>query len=186
MAIGGSTREAGREPARRDRRRYTQVKDVMGHVAIAVMANATFSDIVAALRRFKVGAVAVVDGERRVLGVVSEDDLLLREVEAARQDSAVCDGDGRAYDRRKVTGTIALELMTSPAITVTRETSVREAAALMHHHRIKQLPVINPENGRIVGTVHQSDLLKVLEGHDRVSKWAETGAGERPATGEAR
>jgi len=155
--------EATRDPARRPRRRYTQVKDVMGHVAIAVVADASFADIVAALRRFKVGAVAVVDGERRVLGVVSEDDLLLREVEAGRQDGAPYLGPRRRRDEhRKATGTTAYELMTSPAITVTRETSVREAATLMHDHRIKQLPVVNPENGRIVGTVHQSDLLKVL------------------------
>ena len=177
---------AGRESARRDGRRHVLVRDVMGHVAIAVMANATFGDIVAALRRFKVGAVAVVDGERRVLGVVSEHDLLLRAAETARQGGAANDGDGRPYDRSRVAGATALELMTSPAITVTRETPVAEAAALMHRHRIKQLPVINPETGRIVGTVHQSDLLKVLEGHDAGRKWARPRAGERSATGEAR
>jgi CBS-domain-containing membrane protein len=159
--------EATREPARRPRRRYAQVKDVMGHVAIAVMADASFADIVAALRRFKVGAVAVVDGERRVLGVVSADDLLMREVEAGRQDGSPYLSPKRRREHRKATGTTAYELMTSPAITVTRETSVREAATLMHDHRIKQLPVVNPENGRIVGTVHQSDLLKVLADDDR-------------------
>ncbi|MEV5408763.1 CBS domain-containing protein [Thermopolyspora sp. NPDC052614] len=140
-----------------------QVKDVMGHVAIAVVADASFADIVAALRRFKVGAVAVVDGERRVLGVVSEDDLLLREIDGVRQDGVAPDGDRREEERRKMIGATAGEIMTSPAIVVTRETPVREAARLMHEHRIKQLPVINPDNGRIVGTVHQSDLLKVLD-----------------------
>lgn len=132
-----SIQEPAADPVRRTRRRCTQVKDVMGHVAIAVPADASCADIVAALRRFKVGAVAVVDEDRRVLGVVSEDDL-------------------------PATGRTAWELMTSPAIVVTRETPVREAAALMRDHRIRQLPVINPESGRIVGTLHRSDLLKAL------------------------
>ncbi len=151
-----------------------QVKDVMGHVAIAVVADASFADIVAALRRFKVGAVAVVDGERRVLGVVSEDDLLLREIDAVRQDDDAPPGGRREEERRKAIGTTAGEIMTSPAIVVTRETPVREAARLMHDNRVKQLPVINPENRRIVGTVHQSDLLKVLD----VRRDEETPAGE--------
>lgn len=151
------TRGAGRNGSGR-----AQVKDVMGHVAIAVMADASFADIVAALRRFKVGAVAVVDGERRVLGVVSEDDLLLREIDVGRLDGSPFASARRRDEHRKAIGTTAGEIMTRPAIVVTRETPVREAARLMHEHRIKQLPVINPENGRIVGTVHQSDLLKVL------------------------
>jgi CBS domain-containing protein len=73
----------------------------MGHVAIAVVADASFADIVAALRRFKVGAVAVVDGERRVLGVVSEDDLLLREIDAVRQDDDAPAGGRRDGEHRK-------------------------------------------------------------------------------------
>ncbi|WP_066370262.1 CBS domain-containing protein [Herbidospora mongoliensis] len=52
--------------------------------------------------------------------------------------------------------------MTSPAIVVTPGTSVKSAARLMHEHRIKQLPVIDPVTGRVCGTVHQFDLLRVF------------------------
>ncbi|MFD0891643.1 CBS domain-containing protein [Streptosporangium algeriense] len=52
--------------------------------------------------------------------------------------------------------------MSRPALTVTRQTPVREAARLMHANRIKQLPVIDAASGKIAGTVHQADLLKVF------------------------
>src|SRR5690606_41798920 len=105
---------AGRESARRDGRRHVLVRDVMGHVAIAVMANATFGDIVAALRRFKVGAVAVVAGERRVPGVGAQHDLLLRAAVAAPPGVAAHDGGGPTYDPSRVAAAPALGLMSSP------------------------------------------------------------------------
>ncbi|MFF0575425.1 CBS domain-containing protein [Streptosporangium saharense] len=124
-----------------------RVKDVMGLVAIAVRPEATFAELVATMRRFKVGAVAVIDAEGRPVGVVSEADLLLKEIGA---------------QGGKPGGTTAGQLMSRPAVTVTRQTSVREAARLMHANRIKQLPVIDVASGKIAGTVHQADLLKVF------------------------
>jgi CBS domain-containing protein len=141
----------------------TTVEQVMGRVAIAVRRDARFTDIVATMRRFAVGAVAVIDADRRPVGVVSEDDLLLKETGDLGRRATVLDTPARRRDREKAAGTTAEELMTSPAITVTPGTSVRDAARLMHDHRIKQLPVIDPVTGRMVGTVHQSDLLRVFD-----------------------
>ncbi|MEU4834597.1 CBS domain-containing protein [Streptosporangium sp. NPDC023615] len=152
-----------------------QVKDIMGRVAIAVERDASFADLVATMRRFKVGAVTVIDADRRPVGLVSEDDLLLRETAGQRADGGpferglpggLLGGLGhrqeRRHERRKAVGTVAGEIMTSPAITVTTATPAREAARLMHAHRIKQLPVIDAVTGRMAGTVHQRDLLKVF------------------------
>jgi CBS domain-containing protein len=134
-----------------------KVKDVMGRVAIAARTDASFGDIVATMQRFKVGAVTVIDADRRPVGIVSEDDLLLKETAEGGL------GIGRRrVEQRKAAGSTAGELMTSPAITVTGDTSVHDAARIMHKNRIKQLPVIDPITGRIVGTVHQGDLLKVF------------------------
>lgn len=138
-----------------------QVKDVMGVVAIAVHPEATFTELVTTMRRFKVGAVAVIDGRGHPIGVVSEDDLLLKETVVSAGGGAF-EGCRQRREHEKADGTTAREIMTSPAITVTRETPVREAARLMHVNRVKQLPVIDPVSGRIAGTVHQADLLKVF------------------------
>ncbi|MEV6158658.1 CBS domain-containing protein [Nonomuraea sp. NPDC052129] len=56
----------------------------------------------------------------------------------------------------------AEQLMTAPAITITPGASVRDAARLMHDKRVKQLPVIDPVTGRIIGTLHQRDVLRVF------------------------
>ncbi|TKK84029.1 CBS domain-containing protein [Herbidospora galbida] len=137
-----------------------EVRDVMGRVAIAVELEADFAEIVAAMRRFKVGAVAVIDADRRPVGVVSEDDLLLREIVPRRTFASF--GPGNRARRRKERAVRAVELMTSPAIVVMPGTSVKAAARLMHKHRVKQLPVIDPVTGRVCGTVHQFDLLRVF------------------------
>ncbi|MEU9832367.1 CBS domain-containing protein [Streptosporangium sp. NPDC048047] len=139
-----------------------QVKDVMGKVAIAVRQDAPFAELVATMQRFKVGAVTVIDADRRPVGVVSDDDLLLKETTGNRYGTALFEGREQRRERRKAAGAVAGEIMTSPAITVTIGTPVRDAARLMHTVRIKQLPVIDPVTGRMVGTVHQRDLLKVF------------------------
>jgi len=138
-----------------------QVKEVMGAVAIAVRPEATFAELVETMRRFKVGAVAVIDVEGRPIGVVSEDDLLLKETHASHGESLFA-GHRRRQEHEKAAGMTARKIMTSPALTVTRQTPVREAARLMHANRIKQLPVIDAASGKIAGTVHQADLLKVF------------------------
>ncbi|MFC7387863.1 CBS domain-containing protein [Sphaerisporangium rhizosphaerae] len=164
------------------------VGDVMGRVAIAVRPDTCFADLVETMRRFKVGAVAVVDSGRRPVGVVSADDLLLREIGAERVE-AVIEGRGPGRGNTKVAGDkggTAAQVMSSPAITVTEVTPVREAARLMHEHRIRQLPVVDRVTGKIVGTVHQADLLKIFvrppaEVLDDVEE-AVRGAGVEPRT----
>ncbi|MFF4622463.1 CBS domain-containing protein [Nonomuraea jabiensis] len=139
-----------------------EVKDIMGRVAIAVLEEASFTEIVEAMERFAVGAVTVIDAERRPVGVVSEDDLLLKEADTVRHSVSSLESRQQQQEHRKAAGVTAAQLMTSPAITVTPGTSVRDAARLMHAKRVKQLPVIDTNTGRIVGTLHQRDVLRVF------------------------
>ncbi|GAA3833053.1 CBS domain-containing protein [Sphaerisporangium flaviroseum] len=136
------------------------VGDVMGKVAIAVQLDTSFADLVETMRRFKVGAVAVLDPDRRPVGVVSAHDLLLKEIDPSR-GANVFEAHRHRKERAKAAGNTAAQIMTTPAITVTEGTPVREAARIMHDQRIRQLPVVDA-TGKIVGTVHQSDLLKIF------------------------
>ncbi|MFB9708895.1 CBS domain-containing protein [Streptosporangium sandarakinum] len=138
-----------------------RVKDVMGRVAIAVQRDATFAELVATMRRFKVDAVAVVNADGRPVGTVSEEDLLPGGEGFPRGEEAPA-GGGRHPDRRRIMEMTAEELMASPAPTVVGETSIREAALLMHVNGVRQLPVIDAVSGRIAGTVHQADLLRIF------------------------
>ncbi|MEU8524066.1 CBS domain-containing protein [Streptomyces sp. NPDC048629] len=136
------------------------VADVMTKKVVAVLPSAEFKEIVATMERWKVTAVPVVEGEGRVVGVVSEADLLLKEefhdhrpglVEQMRRlDATAKAAAGRAQD-----------LMTSPAVTVGLEASLPQAARLMAAHRVKRLPVVDT-SGTIQGIVSRSDLLKVF------------------------
>ncbi|MFI8434731.1 CBS domain-containing protein [Streptomyces sp. NPDC079020] len=136
------------------------VADVMTKKVVAVRPGAEFKEIVAAMERWKVTAVPVVGGEGRVVGVVSEADLLLKEefhdhrlglVEQKRRLGATA----KAGSRR------AADLMSSPAITVAPGASLPQAARLMASHGVKRLPVIDAR-GTIQGIVSRSDLLKVF------------------------
>ncbi|GAA4562834.1 CBS domain-containing protein [Planotetraspora kaengkrachanensis] len=138
-----------------------EVKDVMGKVAVAARMDASFADLTGIMKRYGVGAVTVIDESGRPVGVVSEDDLLLKVT--ARRGPRFIRLPKRWAEHRKAAGMTARDLMTSPAITVAGETPVDEAARLMHSGHIKQLPVVDRATGRIVGTVHQGDLLKVFE-----------------------
>ncbi|WP_433427757.1 CBS domain-containing protein [Nonomuraea sp. CA-141351] len=139
-----------------------EVKDIMGRVAIAVLKDASFAEIVDAMERFAVGAVTVIDADRRPVGVVSEDDLLLKETDTVRHSVSMFESRRQQQEHQKAAGVTAAQLMTSPAITVTPNTSVRDAARLMHAKRIKQLPVIDVVTGHIIGTLHQRDVLRVF------------------------
>ncbi|MGJ6970032.1 CBS domain-containing protein [Streptosporangium sp. G11] len=139
------------------------VSDVMGRTAIAVRQDAGFADIVAVMRRFAVGAVTVIDADRRPVGVVSQDDLLLKESDAVRHGIPVFESAARRREHEKAAAVVARDLMTSPAITVTPGTPARDAARLMHDKRIQQLPVIDPVTGRLAGILHRANLLRVFD-----------------------
>ncbi|SEU01577.1 CBS domain-containing protein [Nonomuraea wenchangensis] len=139
-----------------------EVKDLMGRVAIAVRQDASFADIVAAMRRFAVGAVTVIDAERRPVGVVTADDLLMKETDPVRHSISIYESRRQRAEHEKAAAVTAARLMTSPAITVAPRDPVRVAARLMHDRHIKQLPVVDPDTGRIVGTLHQRDVLRVF------------------------
>jgi CBS domain-containing protein len=139
----------------------TAVGDIMTTRVVAVREEATFKEMVAALRSSRISAFPVLDGADRVIGVVSEADLLAKEAAPALGRRA-----WHPKERAKAIGVTAAELMTTPAITVAEDASAAEAAALMRSRRVKRLPVVDP-NGRLRGIVSRADVLAVFERPDR-------------------
>jgi CBS domain-containing protein len=136
------------------------VSDVMTRAVATVDRATAFKDIVRIMQDRKVSAVPVVDGGHRVLGVVSEADLLPKE---EFRDS---DPDRRTQLRRltdlaKAGSLTADELMTSPARTVGADATLAQAARDMARARVKRLPVVDAD-GRLEGIVSRADLLKVF------------------------
>ena len=109
----------------------------------------------------RVSALPVLDGDGRVVGIVSEADLLLKEEFPEDRPAAGCSRAGTGGPRAKAVGDTAAELMTSPAVTVGPDATVAEAARLLHRHGVKRLPVVDPA-GPLLGIVSRADLLKVF------------------------
>ncbi|GHI86006.1 CBS domain-containing protein [Streptomyces xanthophaeus] len=136
--------------------RYT-VSDVMTHTAVAIGREASYKEIVELMDQWKVSAVPVLEGEGRVVGVVSEADLLPKE-EFRRDDPRLPD---QLEEASKAGGVLAEELMSSPAVTVHPDATLAEAAQIMARRHVKRLPVVNGV-GMLEGVVSRSDLLKVF------------------------
>ncbi|MGW4163430.1 CBS domain-containing protein [Streptomyces sp. NPDC004788] len=133
------------------------VSDVMTHTAIAVGRDAAYREIVALMDQWKVSALPVLEGEGRVIGVVSEADLLPKEQFRA-QDPLLPEERAAAA---KAGALRAGELMSTPAVTVHPDATLAEAARIMATRRVKRLPVVNGL-GMLEGVVSRGDLLKVF------------------------
>jgi CBS domain-containing protein len=140
------------------------VKDVMTTQVFAVRQDATYKDMAAELREHHISALPVLDDEGRVVGVVSESDLLAKQA-LDGQDLTVIDGILHRREQAKAAAVTAAALMTRPAITVGAGDTVAHAARLMYTRRVKRLPVVT-DDGDLVGIVSRSDALSVYSRPD--------------------
>jgi len=140
------------------------VKDVMTTHVVAVRMNATYKEMAARLRELRVSAFPVLDDDNKVVGVVSEADLLTKEA----LEYSVPGLMGRILhgrERAKAAAVTAAELMTKPAVTIGPREPVSHAARLMYSRKVKRLPVVD-DDGRLVGIVSRADLLSVFSRPD--------------------
>lgn len=140
------------------------VKDVMTTNVVAVKRNADFKQIVSVLRRYRVSACPVINDAGRVVGVVSEADLLYKEAHG-RMPAGLIRLRWKLGEESKVNAVTAGRLMTSPAVTIHPDASVEVAARVMQDRWIKRLPVVS-DDGLLIGIVTRSDVLSVYERPD--------------------
>jgi CBS domain-containing protein len=142
------------------------VSDVMTRDVVTVSPDTGYKDIADLMVHHAVSAVPVVDAHRRVLGVVSEADLLPKLEYADRVPRHPLAARRLPEPlRRKASGDTAAELMTAPAVTVRPTETVTRAARLMESARVKRVPVVDAD-GRIVGIVSRRDLVRLYTRSD--------------------
>jgi CBS domain-containing protein len=139
--------------------------DVMSERVFKVPPETPVADIAQLLVERQISAVPVVDADDRVVGIITERDLMRRvEIGTVPQPAGEAAGfaerTSRAAAYVKSHGTTAAEIMTPKVLTVTRETPLIEVADLMEKWRIKRVPVV--EAGRLVGIVSRLDLVRAL------------------------
>lgn len=140
------------------------VRDIMTRRVVAVRRDASFKEMAAMLRSSRISAFPVVDDAGRVVGVVSEADLLVKEAVQA-DGTSVLAALRHFKEEDKAAGVTAGDLMTGPAITIGPDAPVAEAARLMYDRRVKRLPVVN-SGGLLVGIVSRVDVLSVFDRPD--------------------
>lgn len=141
----------------------TSVADVMTSRVVAAREEAGFKKIIEVMRHGHVSALPVLDSANRVIGVVSEGDLLAKEAAAAGHQG----GSYRPYraEERKASAVQARDLMTRPAVTIGPDATAAEAARVMSARRVKRLPVVDGA-GHLIGIVSRIDVLSVYSRED--------------------
>jgi CBS domain-containing protein len=115
-----------------------QIRDIMtDDVECCTLLDNVF-EVATKMKEWNVGAIPIVDGERLV-GMITDRDIVVRGVAEKHPGSTKVE-----------------DIMSDHLITVTPETSTREAADLMAEHQVRRLPVV--EGDRLVGIVALGDL----------------------------
>ncbi|MHB9864179.1 CBS domain-containing protein [Streptomyces sp. YIM S03343] len=147
----------------------TKVADVMVDNVVTAHRDTPFKEVARLLGAHRISGLPVVD-EGRVIGVLSETDLVLRQAHEPYEEAPSV-GWLRRLTRRgrieheKSKARTAGGLMTSPAVTVHTDDTVREAARMMARHGVERLPVLD-DAGRLAGIVTRSNLLGVFRRDD--------------------
>ncbi len=141
------------------------VRDLMTTGIASVSPDTPVSAVVRLLAERGISGVPVMEADGVLLGMVTEGDLMRR---LALSDeprhgwfwTPFDDQVGAAERRARVRGAAARDVMTARPLTVTEDTTAGHAARLMEGHRVRRLPVLR--DGRVVGVVSRSDLLRAL------------------------
>src|SRR5690242_11321075 len=132
---------------------HAYLRDVMTTGVVTVRPDTPYREIAAMFREHRVSGFPVTADDGKVIGVVSESDLLTL-------------ADGRHHrGHRADDPATAGDLMTRPAVTISPDDLVQTAARVMHSHRLQRLPVVDRE-GRLEGIVSRSDVLSVFHRSD--------------------
>ncbi|MFF5187658.1 CBS domain-containing protein [Streptomyces sp. NPDC000345] len=142
------------------------VGEVMTREVVEARREMSFKDVVRLLDRYRISGLPVVDDDDKVVGVISETDLIRRQ--AARSTGRLTrrlrlPPLGRSARRAAAAaraGT-AGELMSTPAVTVHPEQRIADAARVMERHGVERLPVVDEED-RLIGIATRRDLLRVF------------------------
>ncbi len=144
-----------------------KIKDLMKEKVVMVRPDTKVEKIAFLLVKYDISGIPVVDAENRVVGVVSESDLLRQRVKSANPSfwefcSMVMGGGLRGSHRDEMKWLMertAKDIMTSPVTTVDENADVMEAGRLMLEHRIKRLPVTR--DGKLAGIVSRHSFVRL-------------------------
>lgn len=139
-------------------------RDIMSRKVLAVSPDTSVEEISKLLVTHRISGVPVVDREDKVMGVVSESDIIFREIRheprlLEKLGDIILPEPGKKAERA---GGTAAEIMTSPAITASEATPLKELTGILTEKKIKRIIIVDAE-GRASGIVSRIDIVKALE-----------------------
>jgi CBS domain-containing protein len=142
-----------------------QAKDVMTRRVISVQPETSVRDVAKTLIEHKISGAPVVDKAGRLVGVISEGDLMRRAESGTEHHRSwwlrlLLSPEQKATEYVKTHGRCAADVMTTSVYTVTEDTTLEKVADLLQKQRIKRAPVLR--RGKLVGIISRADLLHGL------------------------
>jgi CBS domain-containing protein len=142
-----------------------KAKDIMTTNVVTVAPDTDVQSIARRLLGRGISAVPVVDESGRIVGIVSEGDLMRRPESATERHPSwwlgfITTPDEQARSYTKSHGRKAKDVMTRKVVTVSEDASLDEIATLLERNRIKRVPVVR--DGKIVGIVSRANMLHGL------------------------
>jgi CBS domain-containing protein len=148
-----------------------KVREIMQSDVITAKPDTTVGELADILAQNKISGVPVVDDQGRVLGMVSEADIILQDADLHFPyyiqflESVIYLQSVRKFEERfrKAFGSKVTEVMSEEVVAISPDASVREAATIMADRNINRLPVT--EGGKLVGIVTRGDIVRAIAEH---------------------
>lgn len=146
------------------------VAEVMTPNPITVRPQTPLQEAIQILAERKIGGLPVVDEAGKLVGVISETDLMWQETGVEPPpyimilDSVIYLQNPARYEKQihKALGQTVGEVMTDKPVSIGAGRSLREAAHLMHDKKIRRLPVVDEKDGTVVGMLTQGDIIRTM------------------------
>ncbi|MBP0001481.1 MAG: CBS domain-containing protein [Cyanobacteria bacterium SID2] len=151
------------------------VADVMSRDPIVVRSQTPIQEAIQTIAERRISGLPVVDDNGKLIGILSETDLMWRETGATPPayitilDSVIYLENPKRYEKElhKVLGQTVGEVMTTEHIvTTTPDCSLHQAAQLMHNKKVHRLPVLD-EAGQVVGILTRGDVVRAIAEQER-------------------
>lgn len=145
------------------------VADVMSRDPILAQPEMPLNEAIKILAERRISGLPVVDGTGKLVGVISETDLMWRETGVTPPayimllDSVIYLENPARYERdlHKALGQTVGEVMSHEPITVAPDKPLKDAARLMHERNIHRLPVLDTE-GKVIGILTRGDIIRAM------------------------
>ncbi|WP_216214829.1 CBS domain-containing protein [Amycolatopsis aidingensis] len=141
------------------------VAEVMTSPAVTVEPTTPFKEIATILAEHRISAVAVVDGQLRPVGVVSEADLLIKEEQRGQAEPSPLTQWRRRHRWNRARGKTAGEIMTPRVATIGLDERLGAAARRLVEQKLRRLFVVD-DSGRVAGVLARRDVLSVFRRPD--------------------